>query len=294
MHALFIGLLAYVLFYILFWAISSLVVVALPESFLGRKAAGVLAWLPPFIRGETLRQWAATTTEQLAQRRLDGERTGEMAAQLAREVEEGAMRAMLPMSESAELNRVVACPKDGQGVIGVTAPEVLAIAEYVRKKLPHAEQERIFKLAVANAEKLIAGTPGEIRLPIFPCPLLGENQVCCVYAARPLRCRPLHAISIARGSGQRGEACPCSPVDAPEEYRHAQTVAEGVAIGLSKAIEAARLSTKIYELNSALAVALDQPDAAERWAGGEDVFAHAVGVPTAMTVPTCDAGNTGL
>jgi hypothetical protein len=289
MHALLIGLLAYLLFYFLFWAASSLIILALPGSFLGRKAAIALVWLPPFIRGETLHQWAAVTAEQLAQRHFGGDRTGAMATQLAKEVEDGAMRAMLPLAESAELDRVVACPEGGQGLVGVTAPEAFSIADYIRKNLSLTEQERILKLAVANVDKLVTGTPGEILPPVLLCPLQGPRRICCVYAARPLRCRPLHAISIARDAGQNGEMSACSPMEAPEEYRHARTVANGITVGLSKAMESARLSAQIYELNSALATVLEIPDAAERWVKGEDVFVNAIGVPASALAPSSSA-----
>jgi hypothetical protein len=279
MHALLLGLLAYFLFFLLFWAACSLITLALPDSFFGRKAALALVWLPPFIRGETLHQWAAVKAEQLAQRHLCEDRTGAMATQLAKEVEDGAMRAMLPLSESEELDRVIACPENGQGLIGVTAPEVFAIADYIRKKLSRTEQERILRLAVANVDRLVTGVPGEIVPPVLPCPLQGKNRVCCVYGARPLRCRPLHAISIAKDADHDGEKPACSPIEAPEEYRHARTVANGISVGLSKAMESACLSARIYELNSALVVALEIPNASERWAKGEDVFVHAIGVP---------------
>jgi hypothetical protein len=43
-------------------------------------------------------------------------------------------------------------------------------------------------------------------------------------------------------------------------------------IGVTRALKSAGLDANIYELNSALAAALETPDAAERWARGEQVF----------------------
>jgi hypothetical protein len=60
---------------------------------------------------------------------------------------------------------------------------------------------------------------------------------------------------------------------------HARLVAEGVEEGIVRALEEAGLDGKVYELNSALAVALDMPDVAERWAAGEDVFATCLPSP---------------
>ena len=63
-----------------------------------------------------------------------------------------------------------------------------------------------------------------------------------------------------------------SPGEAPGETGHEQTVAEGIEMGVMRALKSARLDASVYELNSALATALAMLDAAERWAEGENVF----------------------
>ena len=141
------------LFYALFLGACCAIVLFFPASFLGPPAKAVLAWLPPFMRGEALRNWAATTAEQFAKKRLIGRRTGETAARLAADVEEGAMHAMLPLAGPAELERIIACPETGQGTVGVTAPEALAIAEYLRNNMSRFEQRRIHELAVETRKR---------------------------------------------------------------------------------------------------------------------------------------------
>lgn len=242
------------------------------EQDMAEQAKAVLTWRPPFMRGEMLRNWAATTAEQLARSRLTGKRTGETAIRLATEVEEGAVHAMLPLARQAELDRIVACPETGQGMVGVTAPEALAIAAHLRKKHSRAELKRIQDLAVENSKTIAAQARGDTSLPPLPCPLQGQDHVCCVYAARPLRCRPLHATSVAKGMGGRSVQFTGSPAEASDEDRHEQTVAQGIEAGLTRALKSARLDANVYELNSALAKALETPDAAERWARGENVF----------------------
>lgn len=169
----------------------------------------MLTWRPPFVSGEALRNWAAWATKDSVQRRLAGERTGQTAVRLARDVEDGAVHAMLPEAPPADLERVVPCPAEGQGVFGVTAPEVLAIAANLRQTRSRAEQRKISELAAENAKKLAALAPGNGGAPPLPCPLQGENHICCTYAARPLHCLPLHARSVANWSEhpgrQRGE-----------------------------------------------------------------------------------------
>jgi Fe-S-cluster containining protein len=296
MSVLVVGLLSVFLFYMLFLLGCFAVVKLLPASFLGEPAKAVLTWLPPFIGGEALRNWAARTAEQATQKRLAGQRNGETAAQLAAEVEDAVMQAMLPLASPEERGRVVACPKTGQGTIGVTAPEALAIAAYLQDNMSRAEQQRIHDMAVENARniasraqgylppipllvavemnektKLASHSPGSRPAPL-PCPLQGQDHVCCVYTARPLRCRILHAITVARDTpgpdAPPGESRP----EALDDNRHEQTVAAGIEIGVTRALKSAGLDANIYELNSALATALETPDAAERWARGENIF----------------------
>src|SRR5437660_898317 len=111
MSGFLIGLLMTFLIYALVLLAGFALMILMPASFLGRHAASVLSWLPPFIHGETLRNWAATAAEQLTRKRLAGKRTGETAVLLAAEVEEAAMHAMLPLAGHAELERIIACPE---------------------------------------------------------------------------------------------------------------------------------------------------------------------------------------
>jgi Fe-S-cluster containining protein len=241
------------------------------EQDMGEDAKAVLTWRPPFMRGTALRNWAATTIEQLAKNRLAGKRTDKSALQLAAELEEGAVQAMLPLAHQAELERIVACPETGQGMIGVTALEALAIAAHLRNNRSRAEQKRIHDLAVENSNKIASRARGEL-LPL-PCPLQGRDQVCCVYAVRPLRCRPLHAISVAKSMGSRRVEVSGAQAETADGYRHEWTVERGIEIGLARALKSAGLDGNVYELNSALALALERPEAAECWLKGENVFA---------------------
>jgi hypothetical protein len=274
MSALTGGLILTLLFHVLLLLLVVAVVLFFPKSFLGEPAKAVLNWLPPFLGGTALRDWAATAAEQMAQKRLAGTRTGQTASRLVIEMEEAAMHAMLPLAEAADLERVVACPETGQGRVGVTAPEALAIAAHLRKNKSRAEQKRICELAVENARKIASrasGDPGP-----HPCALQGSDHVCCVFARRPLRCRPLHAICVGRQLSPPTVPPARAPAEAPDEPVHEQIVAQGIELGLTRALKSAGLDAHIYELNSALATALEIPDAAERWARGENVFRNAI------------------
>jgi hypothetical protein len=268
------GLILALLFHALLLLLVVAVVLYFPKSLLGEPAKAVLNWLPPFLGGTALRDWAATAAEQLAQKRLAGKRTGETASRLAMDMEDAAMHAMLPLVEPADLERIVACPETGQGRVGVTAQEALAIAAHIRKHKSRAEQKRIYELAVENAKKIASRGPDD--LTPYPCALQGPDHVCCVFARRPLRCRPLLAISVTKEMGQHAVPPTRSREEAPDERRHERIVAQGIEVGMTRALKSAGLDANIYELNSAVATALETPDAAERWARGDEVFHNAL------------------
>ncbi len=275
MSVLTAGLILTFLFFTLFALLLAAITLFFPKCLLGKPVKTVLNWVPPFLGGQALRDWAAISAERLAQKRLANSRTGETASQLARDMEEAAMHAMLPFAESADLNRIVACPESGQGLVGVTAPEVLSIAAHIRKEKSRAEQRRIYESAVKNATKIATQPPGD-STSCPPCALQGANHVCCVFAQRPLRCRPLHAILIANELGRHDGPPVRPPAEASGEFEHERIVAQGIEDGMTQALKSAGLDANRYELNSALATALEIPDAAERWARGEDVFHKAL------------------
>jgi len=266
------GLILTLLFHVLLLLALVTTGLLFPKSFLGPPARTVLDWLPPFLGGQALRDWAAKSAERLAKKHLEQKRNGETASRLVLAADEAAMEAMLPLAEPLDLTRVVACPETGQGRVGVTAPEALALAAYIRQHKSPAEQKRIYELALENGKQIASRVSAASNLAPHPCALQGKDRVCCVFAVRPLRCRPLHAITVARETGNRkGRPLVASQIESPDNG-HEQTIAEGIEMGVTRALKSAGLDANIYELNSALAVALAMPDAAERWAKGESVF----------------------
>ena len=277
MGDLLFGLASVFAFYALLLLAAFLVLRFLPASFLGERAKAVLAWVPPFLGGEALRDWAAARAEQAVQKQLAGARDAGLATRLATEIEDGAMRAMLPSAERKDRERVVPCPAEGQGHVGVTGPEVLAIADYIRKNLPPAEQRRIRDMAAENARAIADGKPAPAELPMLPCPLQGRGCVCSVFPARPLRCRPLLAHTVAESLAHSADVSASGPsLPAAVASEHEKIVAQGIERGVSHALQAAGLDSEIYELNRALLVALDDPEAAAKWAKGQKLFSAPV------------------
>lgn len=224
-------------------------------------------WRPPYVMGRELLGWARETGASMARALLSEHGKDTSVTEVSARLHEGATRAMLPEASDRHVRRRVACPEGGQGTIGVTALEAIEIAEQIRKKLPKKRQARLLAEALeASADLRNVDGWGDTLPP--PCALQGEDRCCLTYQARPLRCRALHAVTICRylDDGAHGHGGP-----GPDAFR-AKVVAEGVEEGWIQALGEAGLDGNVYELNSAVAVALTTPDVVTRWAEGEGVF----------------------
>jgi Fe-S-cluster containining protein len=154
--------------------------------------------------------------------------------------------------------------------VSATAPEVIQIAEYLRATRPAAEIAALHE-RLDERELLLAGRTAEQRSAArLPCVLL-ENQQCSVYPARPLACGSWTSTSAER-------------CEASWRHRWAETITAnqmqlwlygGVMLGLREGLDAYGLASEQLDLTTALRIALDMPDAAERWLAGEPIFAVA-------------------
>ena len=100
--------------------------------------------------------------------------------------------------------------------------------------------------------------------------MLVDGQ-CSVYACRPFACRAWNSTSAARCETIFTHGDPVTmlpPLDMPT-YEAVWEVAHGVTDGLRQS----RLAGTSYELHSILQRVLATPEAAQRWAQGEEVFA---------------------
>lgn len=153
--------------------------------------------------------------------------------------------------------------------VGAGVPEVVRIVEYLRRTLTADEfgalRERVFRLDARRRD--LSGTPGD---PQLPCALLVEHR-CTAYPVRPLMCYGFNSGDddacerFLRSSGQTPV-----PLYAPQ-LRLAAFVLDGMAAGLSDA----GLTGERVELTAALRIALEVPDAVERFLAGVPTFAAA-------------------
>ncbi|HIF30931.1 MAG TPA: hypothetical protein EYQ75_04525 [Planctomycetaceae bacterium] len=98
------------------------------------------------------------------------------------------------------------------------------------------------------------------------CPLLCDGNTCAANGMRPIHCRGWFPLP------DRQNEVGSSSEDAGTIDAHAHTVGQGAENGLASELDERGLDGNRYELNSALAVAFDTPNAAELWANGEPVF----------------------
>lgn len=216
-------------------------------------------WRPPIASGPQLMRWGTKVSESVTKKLLSQRRTKTTPTRLALELMTGTTFAMRHVPHLNTETNDDQCPDYSCGRIGITAPEVLAIADQIRSD--PAEAKRIREIAITNMRRLAEHVSDESDVPLV-CPLRTNEGTCAAYALRPIHCR-----GICR------PAAAVSPQDARILEDLARDLGQGVEMGLSNGLEAAGLDGHVYELNSALAVALDNPDASQRWAQGEDVLA---------------------
>ena len=248
-------------------------VVALQEAFRGEQQLGMEiqeSWRPPFVHGEALRQWAANQAEAATRVELARNQPSDVAARLATVLEQPPIARCCRWPDPRSSNESFLVQVRGQGLIWVTMPEAINIAANLRRLKSERELKRIQAIARANADRIASQNRGNQDSPP-PCPLQGSSHICCVYSARPLDCRPLHAVAVAGEMGSRSVHAHEAREHRNPDASHEQTVAQGMGIGFARALKSAGLDDGVYELNSALATLLAMSDTADRWARGETI-----------------------
>lgn len=149
--------------------------------------------------------------------------------------------------------------------VTATAPEVFLVAREVRQR--HGADLPAVIERVRQTDKVTRGLDPAERLRVRqPCSMLVDGA-CTVYAARPLACRAFASFSREKCEG----AFETGSADIPIPGIN-MTMRGNANQALWSALHHCGLSSKGYELNHALLIALEQPDAERRWLSGEDVF----------------------
>lgn len=158
--------------------------------------------------------------------------------------------------------------------VEASAPEIFLIAAHLKAHLP-AEQLEAVKGRVRDTATAVRGLSPDARVrAAVPCALL-ENGRCSVYRVRPLGCRSWNS--------RDARACAQVMRDGGGDLRPVQDqrpggIESGVRAGFAAALHAAGLpedDTRRCELNTALEIALNDPEALAGWLDGADPLAPA-------------------
>jgi Fe-S-cluster containining protein len=157
--------------------------------------------------------------------------------------------------------------------VAASAPEVLAIATFVRERFDEDRQAALdlrVEANIAATEGMDMGQRDRVRLD---CPFLVAGE-CTVYEVRPIACRGYSSYKVE---------------DCREDYEHPGTGVEMLANGLRElvfgavreglaiACKSASVEHRLLELVRAYKIASGDPSLAENWRGRPEAFETATG-----------------
>ncbi len=157
--------------------------------------------------------------------------------------------------------------------VAASAPEVLAIATFVRERFDEDRQaalDRRVEVNIAATEGMDMSQRDRVRLD---CPFL-ETGKCTVYEVRPIACRGYSSYDVE---------------DCKEDYEHPGTGVEGhtnglrelvfgaIREGLAVACKSASVEHRLLELVRAYKIASEDSTLAETWSSRPEAFERATG-----------------
>jgi Fe-S-cluster containining protein len=155
------------------------------------------------------------------------------------------------------------------GKIDARAHEIFALADWIRQNFTAEQCDGVLERARAHAAAVAPLTLEQHLRTVRACPLL-RDMSCSAHAARPGVCRIGHStdVRICERAFQNPDDL-AAKGGSHAETKLAMTVASD---GTSFAFLEAGFDKTVYDLGSALAEALGDPAAEERWLAGERAF----------------------
>lgn len=194
--------------------------------------------------------------------------------------EQGPLRA-LAQSQQRHDQRIASAPDIGTlachagctwccyFTIDVRPAEVFRILDLVEQTFTDSEKARVYSEARANSATLKSLDEDERVTRNIRCPFLKDDR-CTIYTARPQSCRNYHATDVAgcKQSFDDPDNLDIDPEFAPWVYQAGGAHVEA----FSEAMGNAGFDVDAYEFNSALAAALADPTARQRFESGHKPF----------------------
>lgn len=137
-------------------------------------------------------------------------------------------------------------------------PEVFRIAQALRQRPPEAREALVARLHKHAAT--VGGVP--VAQHRVSCPFL-ERDLCSIYEVRPAVCRKVHSFDV--------EKCRTPGAEIPQSL-DVLLKSEVLVDGTANAYARRHMQASGHELGHAVLLALTDPTAEARWAGGEAVF----------------------
>ena len=146
--------------------------------------------------------------------------------------------------------------------VDVRAVEVFSILDFMARELSAEELQRVRREIEANSALLQGLSELERMRRNVKCPFLAAGR-CTIYAARPQTCRNYHATDAAgcRASYEQPDNTEIDPEFAPLLYQTGGAHVDAFCSSL----HARGYDTNAYELSSALAAALADPESRARF-----------------------------
>jgi len=149
------------------------------------------------------------------------------------------------------------------------AAEIFLIIDFVRRNFSGEQLTQVTAQAKKNVLEVEGFSHAEHLATNQRCPFLVDAQ-CSVYSVRPAKCRTFHATDV--------EGCRLSyerptDLDLPNSYIPEVLIAtEGCTQGFNEAMRFAGYDFRVYDLNSALIEALENPKCAKRFRDKKKAF----------------------
>ena len=158
--------------------------------------------------------------------------------------------------------------------VDVRAVEVFSILDFMERELSPEQQARVRREIAANSAMLQGVSELERMRRNVKCPFLAEGR-CSIYEARPQTCRNYHATDVTgcRASYEHPENIDIDPDFAPFVYQSGGAHVDAFCSSLQQS----GYDTRAYELSTALAVAMIDPQSRARFDAKQLPFATLTG-----------------
>jgi Fe-S-cluster containining protein len=209
----------------------------------------------------------AIVTQEIQQARAEIDRLGPVAA-----YQSSRSRHDARLSAAADAH-TLAC-KSGcywccYFTVDVRAVEVFSILDFMARELSCEEQLRVRREIEANSVMLRDVSDLERMRRNVKCPFLAQGR-CSIYEARPQTCRNYHATDVTgcRASYERPDDTEIDPDFAPLVYQSGGAHVDAFC----SALEQRGYDTRAYELSTALAAAIADPQTRARFEAQQRPF----------------------